>query len=197
MHVAPDSASSMATGLGCPIFSFPQPHLGPPLSPTKLPASAFAPLVLSFDRHLSGWRAQFLSWGGMLVLCSAVLNNISTYYMCSYLLPQGVLESLDKRRRAFFWTGKDSCSGAHCLIVWDKVWLSKHEDGFGIKDIHRENRCLMLNFVHKLHQTNPLPWKNWVFFRTQVVTSGSPPHPPLSLRGSSRTASLSTRLSPR
>jgi hypothetical protein len=57
MHVSPDNAQSMAAVLGCPISSFPQPYLGLPLSPTKLPASAYAPLLLSFDRRLSGWKA--------------------------------------------------------------------------------------------------------------------------------------------
>jgi hypothetical protein len=151
----------MASSLGCPISSFPQPYLGLPLSPTKLPISAYAPLILSFDRRLSGWRALLLSSGGRLVLCNAVLNNLATYYMCSFLLPQGVLESIDKRRRAFFWTGKDSCSGARCLIAWDKVLLSKQEGGFNVKDLHRQNRCLLLNFVHKLHQIDSLPWKDW------------------------------------
>ncbi|XP_071681910.1 uncharacterized protein [Lolium perenne] len=44
MDVGSGDAASMATFLGCPISSFPQPYLGLPLSPTKLPASAFAPL---------------------------------------------------------------------------------------------------------------------------------------------------------
>jgi hypothetical protein len=117
MHITPDSAGDMAALLGCPISSFPQPYLGLPLSPTKLPASPFAPLIQSFDRCLSGWHASLLSSRGRLVLCNAVLNNLATYYMCSYLLPWGVLESIDKRRRAFFWTRKDSCSGARCLIA--------------------------------------------------------------------------------
>jgi hypothetical protein len=137
MNVDPASAASMSAELGCPISTFPQPYLGLPLSPTKLPVSAYAPLIQSFDRRLSAWRAQLLSSGGRLVLCNAVLNNLATYYMCSFLLPRGVLECIDKRRRAFFWTGKDSCSGARCLIVWDKVVLSKQEGGFGIKDLHR------------------------------------------------------------
>jgi hypothetical protein len=57
------------------------------------------------------------------VLCNVVLNNLASYYMCSYLLPRGVLESIDKRRRAFLWTGKDYCSGARYLISWDKVFF--------------------------------------------------------------------------
>jgi hypothetical protein len=79
MNVGPLEATSMAATLRCPISTFPQPYLGLPLSPTKLPSSAFAPLLLSFDHRLSGWRAQLLSSGGRLVLCNAVLNNLATY----------------------------------------------------------------------------------------------------------------------
>jgi hypothetical protein len=39
--------------------------------------------------------------------------------------------------------------------------LSKQEGGFSIRDLHRQNRCLLLNFVHKLHQPESLPWKTW------------------------------------
>jgi hypothetical protein len=124
MNVSMVDAAAMASTLGCPISSFPQPYIGLPLSPTKLPASAFDPLVLSFDRRLSGWCTNLLSAGGRLVLCNAILNNLAMYYMCSYLLPRGIIDRIDKRHRAFFWTGKDSCSGARCLIAWDKVVLS-------------------------------------------------------------------------
>lgn len=95
------------------------------------------------------------------MLCNSMLNNLATYYMCSYLLPRGVIESIDKRRRAFLWTGKDTCSGARCLIAWENVLLSTQEGGFGVKDLHRQNRCLLLNFIHKLHQPERLPWIDW------------------------------------
>ncbi|XP_071681703.1 uncharacterized protein [Lolium perenne] len=41
--------------------------------------------------------------------------------------------------------------------------LPVQEEGFGIKDLHRQNRCLLLNFIHALHTPNPLPWKRWFF----------------------------------
>jgi hypothetical protein len=173
MNVSADDAQLMASTLGCPISSFPQPYLGLPLSPSKLLASAFSPLLLSFDRRLAGWKAALLSSGGRLVLCNVVLNNIATYFMCSYMLPSGVIESIDKRRRAFFWTGKESCSGSHCLIAWDKVLLSKQEGGFGIKDLHRQNRCLLLHFIHKLHQQERLPWKDWFLRHSSLDRAGS------------------------
>jgi hypothetical protein len=102
MHVSTLDAVVMAASLGCPISSFPQPYLGLPISPTKLPASAFATLISSFNHHLSGWRANLLSSGGRLALCNAVMNNLATYYMCSYLLHVGVVESIDKRCHTFF-----------------------------------------------------------------------------------------------
>jgi hypothetical protein len=46
--------------------------------------------------------------------------------------------------------------------------LSKQEGGFGVKDLHRQNRCLLLNFIHQLHSPDPLPWKIWVFSHTDL-----------------------------
>nr|XP_051206603.1 uncharacterized protein LOC127321619 [Lolium perenne] len=118
MDVGSGDAASMATFLGCPISSFPQPYLGLPLSPTKLPASAFAPL-------------------------------------------------------------------SSPLI----------EGGFSIKDLHRQNRCLLLNFVHKLHQSNPLPWKTWFYSHTGRDL-GDFSAPPRSWRRSSLSVFPSTVPSP-
>lgn len=163
----------MASILGCPISTFPQPYLGLPLSPLKLPISAYDPLIRSFDRYLSGWRALLLSSGGRLVLCNAVLNNLATYFMCSYMLPPGVIEQIDRRRRAFFWTGKDTCSGARCLIAWDKVCVDVQEGGLGMRDLRRQNMCLLLNFVDALHRPGSPPWKLW-FLRQLRGDVGDP-----------------------
>jgi hypothetical protein len=57
--------------------------------------------------------------------------------------------------------------------------LSKQEGGFIIRDLHRQNMCLLLNFVHKLHQPESLPWKDW--FRL---------HSPTDLGDTSSTASF-------
>jgi hypothetical protein len=46
------------------------------------------------------------------------------------------------------------------------VLLPRQEGGFGIKDLHRQNRCLLLNFIHRLHGSDSLPWKDWFFSHT-------------------------------
>ncbi|CAO2039804.1 unnamed protein product [Urochloa humidicola] len=161
MHVAPAEATSMATTLGCAISTFPQVYLGLPLSPHKLRVSDYAPLIQSFDRYLSGWKARLLSTGGRLILINAVLGGLTTYYMSSLLLPKTVCEILDARRRAFLWTGDDKCNGSQCLIKWERLCTSKECGGLGIKNLADQNHCLLLKFIHKLHDASPLPWKEW------------------------------------
>lgn len=75
--------------------------------------------------------------------------------MCSFFLPIEVLEAIDKRRRAFFWTGSDRCNGSQCLISWDKFCFDRDEGPIGMKDLRRKE------FLHKLLSTGDASWKNW------------------------------------
>lgn len=75
-----------------------------------------------------------LSHGGRLVLLSAVLDNVPTYFMLCFSLPKSVLEEIDKHRRIFFWSNDDSFSGAKCLVVWDRVCMPKQAGGLGVKN---------------------------------------------------------------
>ncbi|CAN6253863.1 unnamed protein product [Urochloa humidicola] len=152
----------MANILGCPVSTFPQTYLGLPLSPTRLLMSDYAPLLASFDRYLAGWKARLLSVGGRLVLTNAVLGSLAVYFMSSLPLPVTVREALDARRRAFLWTGTETCSGAQCLIAWDKVRLPREEGGLGVKDLSTQNHCLLMKFVHRFLGSDDPPWKRWV-----------------------------------
>jgi hypothetical protein len=46
------------------------------------------------------------------------------------------------------------------------VLLSKQVGGFAVRDLRRQNLCLLMHFIDKLHRPEPLPWKEW--FRRQV-----------------------------
>jgi len=161
MNVNDATAAQMATVLGCTLSSFPQTYLGLPLSPHKLRPSDFQPLISSFDRYLAGWKARLLSTGGRIVLVNAVLGSLPIYFMSSTLLPKTVRDQLEARRCAFFWTGEDKCTGAKCLVSWERVCQSRDAGGLGIKNMEDMNHCLLMRFVHKLHEAEPLPWKRW------------------------------------
>jgi len=161
MHVDATTAAEMAEILGCSVSSFPQTYLGLPLSPHKLKFADYQPLLLSFDRYLAGWKAKLLSTGGRIVLVNSVLGSLPIYYMSSILLPKKVVEALDAKRRAFLWTGEERCHGSSCLVAWTDVCQPKEFGGLGVKNLTDMNHCLLLKFVHKLHDPEPLPWKQW------------------------------------
>jgi hypothetical protein len=107
LNVHPTQEQQIASALNTTISSFPQTYLGLPLSPTKLPPSAFQPLIDRVDKYLAGWCASLLSKGGRLTLLSAVLDSLPYHFVASLLIPLLIIEKLDKKRRAFFWAGED------------------------------------------------------------------------------------------
>jgi len=135
MHVATAESDDMASILGCAVSSFPQTYLGLPLSPHKLRVADYKPLIDSFDRYLSGWKAKLLSTGVRLVLVNAVLGGLTIYFMSSHLLPKTVIERLDARRRAILWAGDDKCNGSRCLLKWERLCTSKDGGGWGSRTL--------------------------------------------------------------
>ena len=134
LNTGSEIASPMAARLATSVASFPQKSLGlpAPLSPQTAP-SAFQPVIDRCDVYLAGWCALLLSCGGCLILLSAVLDSLPTYFMMCFSLPGSVLEEINKRRRIFFWSNGDSFSGAKCLVAWDRVCMPKQVGGLCVK----------------------------------------------------------------
>lgn len=145
MHVHRDDFQDMLQTLQCREGEFSQVYLGLPLSNVKLRLSAFAPLVAKADRYLAGWKATLLSKAGRVVLINSVLDGLPTYAMGALMLPPGVREALDARRRAFLWAASDKVSGAQCLVSWEQVCRAKEEGGLGIKRLDTQNACFCTN----------------------------------------------------
>ena len=95
------------------------------------------------------------------VLVQAVLSSFPIYAMCSILLPKGIIDYLDSKRRSFLWMGETTCSGADCKALWELVCLPKSKCGLGLKDLLRLNQCLLQKFLYKLHEPPSLPWQRW------------------------------------
>jgi hypothetical protein len=148
--------------LGCAQGTFLQTYLGLPLSNEKLNLAAFSPLISSADKYLSGWRASLLNHQGRLVLVNAVIDSLPVYAMGALHLPQGVIDALDARRRAFLWAGEESVSDAQCLVSWKKPCLPKKEGGLGVRDFHLQNTCLLLKLVHRVHDAESSAWARWI-----------------------------------
>jgi mannosylglycoprotein endo-beta-mannosidase len=151
----------MATSFGCVVSSFPQTYLGLPLSTHKLRFADFAPIISKSDKRLSGWRGRFLPIGGRLILVNSVLTSMISHAMGAGLLPVGVIEAIDKRRRAFLWTGNETCNGGQCKVAWPDVCTPKALGGLGILSIPAQNSALLAKFLTKLHSDSTAPWACW------------------------------------
>ncbi|WVZ83332.1 LOW QUALITY PROTEIN: hypothetical protein U9M48_030493 [Paspalum notatum var. saurae] len=137
--IEPDYADHLASLLDT---TFPQRYLGLPLTPHKVAVSDFSPLIASCDRYLAGWKATLLNRVGRLTLCSSILSALPLHYMSALQIPRSVIKAIDRKRRAFFWTGEDLCHGSKCLVAWKEFCKSKEEGGLGLKNLETQNHCL-------------------------------------------------------
>ncbi|WVZ88424.1 hypothetical protein U9M48_034947, partial [Paspalum notatum var. saurae] len=145
----------------------------------------FIPLLVGGDqtgfvkkRYLAGWKATLLNRAARLVLAASVLSSLPLHYMSALIIPKTVIKAVDRRQRAFFWTGEDKCHGSKCLIAWEHVCKAKNQGGLGLKDLETQNHCLLLKFVDKIMGDSPAPWKDWIIRNTITedgLSTSSPP----------------------
>lgn len=138
-------AELLASIMSTMVASFPQTYLGLPLSVHKLHIGQYRP-----------WCKGF-------------------YAMCSYLLPQGNVQAIDSKRRAFIWTGDNSCSGGQCKVSWTAVCLDKDRGGLGVKNLSLQNKGLLSKFWARIHQQPTTSWQRWWFLDAMVATLACPP----------------------
>jgi len=148
--INPGRAKELADSFGTTVSTFPQTYLGLPLSPTKVTVADCLPLLSPCDKHLSGWRASLLNRAGHLTLSSSVPSSVPIHYMLALEVPKTIIKAIDRRRRAFFWTGEGSCHGSKCLVAWESIQAAKENGGLGVKDLELQNHCLLMKFIDKL-----------------------------------------------
>jgi hypothetical protein len=107
---------------------------------------------------------------GRMMLINSVMDSQLTYAMSALQLPQGVIDALDRRRRAFLWAGGKSVSGAQCLVAWENACVPKDRGGIGIRDLAAQNKCLLLKLFHRLHHPGDSAWVAWVRSKINLAT---------------------------
>jgi hypothetical protein len=63
--------------------------------------SNWNPVIYTFEKRLSLWKAGSLSIGGRVTLIKSVLNSLPTYYLSLFKAPISVIDKLDRMRRNF------------------------------------------------------------------------------------------------
>lgn len=84
--------------------------------------------------------------------------------MSSLQLPPSIIQQMDKKRRAFLWSGDKTghSSPMNCLVAWTRACDPKDQGGLGIRDLGIQNICLLLKLIHRLHCPQSSAWAQWV-----------------------------------
>lgn len=88
------------------------PYSGFPLSGSKPSERKFHFILQKITGKLASWKFVFLSKVGRLCLISSTLNTIPNYYIQCMLIPESILNKLNKVIDDFLWgKGVDPLSG--------------------------------------------------------------------------------------
>ncbi|KAL0315263.1 UNVERIFIED_CONTAM: putative ribonuclease H protein [Sesamum calycinum] len=117
--------------LGFQEGSLPVKYLGIPLTSSRLTIADCRPLIDKVDTRLAGWNNQILSYAGRLQLIKSVLSTLHTYWTSAFILPKGVLKTLEKKMRQFLWQG--SAGRGNAKVAWEVISKPKEEGGLGIR----------------------------------------------------------------
>lgn len=79
---------------------------------------------------------------GRVILINSVLDSQLIYIMSATQVPPEVIKQIDKRRRAFLWSGNKETSAAKCLVAWPNVCTTKELGGLGIRDFGTQEYLL-------------------------------------------------------
>ncbi|GJN23221.1 hypothetical protein PR202_gb10850 [Eleusine coracana subsp. coracana] len=77
-------------------------------------------------------------------------------------VPQGFIDALEACRRAFFWAGEETVSGAQCLVSWANACRPKKDGGLGVHDLSLQNTCLLMKLLHRAHTGSDSAWVRWL-----------------------------------
>lgn len=130
--------------------SFPCSYLGLPLSPTRLKAVAFQPLIDKIGTRLAGWKGRHFTRAGRVVLAKSVLAAMVTYHLTALAIPIGILKQINKLIRRFIWQRMDASgleASSISLVNWSSVCRPKPLGGLGIPDLDRFGRALRLRWL--------------------------------------------------
>ncbi|KAK2360556.1 hypothetical protein QL285_085815 [Trifolium repens] len=117
-------------------------YLGLPSMVGRSKKETFAYIKDQIWKRINSWRSRPLSRAGKEVMIKSVIQAIPTYIMNIYLLPDSLINEIERMLNAFWWGGGSDNKGIRWL-AWDKLACPKDEGGLGFRDFQSFNMAMV------------------------------------------------------
>jgi hypothetical protein len=157
--ISEERLDHFANTMQCKKGSLPFSYLGLPLSITTPSLEYFLPIVQRVERRLGG-IADFLDYGGNLLIVKSVLSSLPIFFMCCLDIPVSIKKQCVKFMRYCLWRKKNNevQSNGPALVAWEKICRPKDQGGLGVLDLRTQNEALLLKNLHKIFNRLDIPW---------------------------------------
>ncbi|KAI0494122.1 hypothetical protein KFK09_024253 [Dendrobium nobile] len=125
--------------------SLPLKYLGTPIYNGKKKKFLFEDIFTLVQKRIATWSANFLSFGGRLILIKSVLNSIPIYLFNTLMPSPAICSRMEKLFNKFFWGAKLGTNVIH-WSAWNKNCGKLEEGGLGCKSMYDTATA----FSHKL-----------------------------------------------
>ncbi|KAJ0079093.1 hypothetical protein Patl1_24361 [Pistacia atlantica] len=119
------------------------------------------PLLEKIDRRLNSWKNKFLFFAGRFQLVQSVLASMQVYWASIFVLPSSVTKAMEKKMRAFLWSGGDLVE-AQVKVAWKDVCKPKSESGLGLRPLSIWNVSLMVFHAWLIVARRESLWVKWI-----------------------------------
>ena len=131
------------------------------MSPHRLLASQFPPLLQRLEAAFQSWMGKHLSYVGWLELFKSVIQGMVQFWLNIFPMPRSVIHQIICLCRNFLWTGSILRSKS-ALVAWHSVCLPKAEGGLGLPDMVGKNRSFLARQLWNIHCKTDSLWIQWV-----------------------------------
>ena len=141
-NVEPDLKDCLSNLLGFSSTSNLGKYLGFPLLHPGTRRHDFDFVLDRVKTKLAGWKANLLSMAGRVVLIQASSSAIPSYVMQNSILPNRILNGVDRVNRNFLWGSTDQVKKMH-WVNWGEVTKTKEVGGLGLQSAKGRNTVLL------------------------------------------------------
>ncbi|GKG17101.1 hypothetical protein Tco_0362058, partial [Tanacetum coccineum] len=118
-------------------------------------------LIDKVRNRILSWKNKNLSYAGRLQLVASVLESIQVYWATVFLLPQAVIDDINKLLKGFLWNQNDQANGK-AKVAWKKLCMPKAKGGLGLKNLNLWNKVMITKHLWNIAADKDTLWVKWI-----------------------------------